>query len=80
MSKTNYIMMTALVQMLFILIELTQSGRACLPNTELKGEEELQFFDGAYCKNLCYKFPAHPGQTHTQSTHPYMLSHVIQGF
>lgn len=68
MSTTNYIMITALAQMLFILIELTQSGQACLPTTELKGEKELQFLAGAYCKNLCYKFPAHP-ENHRADTH-----------
>ena len=72
-------MITALAQMLFILIELTQSGQARLPTTELKGEEELQFLAGAYCKNLCCKFPAHPenhrahnARTHTRArTHKY---------
>lgn len=68
MSTTNYIMITALAQMLFILIELTQSGHACLPTTELKGEKELQFLARAYCKNLCYKFPAHP-ENHRVDTH-----------
>lgn len=79
MSTTNYIMITALAQMLFILIELTQSGQACLPTTELKGEEELQFLAGAYCKNLCYKFPAHP-ENHRADTHnahiPYTHAHT----
>lgn len=53
-------MTTALAQTLFILIELTHSGQACLLTTELKGEKELQFLAEAYCKNLCCKFPAHP--------------------
>lgn len=80
MSTTNYIMITVLVQMLFILIELTQSGQACLPTTGLKGEKELQFLAGAYCKNLCCKFPAHPenhrADAHNAHTHAHTCAHT----
>lgn len=81
-------MTTAVAQMLFILIELTQSGQACLPTTELKEDKELQFLAEAYCKNLCCKFPAHPenhradackAYIHTPHTHTHGNRHVIQG-
>lgn len=52
MNATNYIMTTALAQALFILIELTRIGQACLLTAELKREKELQFLAEAYCKNL----------------------------